>query len=170
MIRVVVDDLAALSADAIVRPATIRLAPATPIAEHLDRAGGPAFARALALRADLAIGAAVVTAGGALPAEFVIHAVIADGAGTVTPAGLARAWLSVLERAREWQFAHIATPPLHPGSADLRVADVAEGMISVLRTREDPGDFPTSVSLVVDSDDHRAVFTAALRTSAPFRP
>ena len=163
MIRVVVDDLASASADAIVRPATIRLAPTTPAAERLDRAGGAELQAALALRDELAVGAAVVTAGGTLPAEFVIHAVVVTDAGPITAQGLRRAWRSVLERAREWQFAHIATPPLHPGTPELRLADVAGAMAEVLLEVGDLGGFPSSVSFVVDSEEDRAVFTAALR-------
>lgn len=163
MIRVVVDDLASASADAIVRPATIRLAPTTPAALRVDHAGGSALQVALALRDDLAVGAAVVTAGGSLPVEFVIHAVVATDATQVTAQTLRRAWRSVLERAREWQFAHIATPPLHPGSPELRLAEVADAMAEVLREVGDTGGFPSSVSFVVDSEEDRAVFTAALR-------
>jgi len=163
VIRVVVDDLASASADAIVRPATIRLAPTTPAAQRVDRAGGAALQTALALREDLAVGAAVVTAGGSLSVEFVIHAVVTTDAGPVTAPGLRRAWRSVLERAREWQFAHIATPPLHPGSPELRLAEVADAMAEVLREVGDMDGFPSSVSFVVDSEEDRAVFTAALR-------
>lgn len=167
MIRVVVDDLASASADAIVRPATIRLAPTTPAARRVDHAGGSALQGALTLRDDLAVGAAVVTAGGGLTAEFVIHAVVSTDAAQVTVQGLRRAWLSVLERAREWQFVHIATPPLHPGSPELRLAEVAGAMADVLREIGDTGGFPSSISFVVDSEEDRAVFTAALGRASP---
>ncbi len=40
MIRVVVDDLTFLSADAIVRPATTRLDPTTPAVRRLETVGG----------------------------------------------------------------------------------------------------------------------------------
>jgi O-acetyl-ADP-ribose deacetylase (regulator of RNase III) len=170
VIRVVVDDLASVSADAIVRPATIRLAPLTAAAERVDRAGGAAFQAAVELRDDLAVGAAVVTAGGGLAAEFVIHAVVASAPADVTAKGLRRAWLSVLERAREWQFAHLATPPLHPGSATLPLGEVAGAMAEVLREVAGSGDFPSSISFVVDSEEDRAVFKAALRVGEASPP
>lgn len=169
MIRVVVDDLASASADAIVRPATVRLAPTTPAAQRVDRAGGASFQVALALREDLAVGAAVVTAGGGLGAEFVIHAVVASQPGQVTAKDLRRAWRSVLERAREWQFAHIATPPLHHGSPELRLAEVAGAMAEELREVGESA-FPSSISFVVDSEEDRAVFTAALGPLGTSRP
>ena len=69
MIRVVVDDLAFLGADAVVRPATTRLAPTTPAVRRLESVAGPGFADSLRLQKELAVGAAVVTAGGGgLPA------------------------------------------------------------------------------------------------------
>jgi O-acetyl-ADP-ribose deacetylase (regulator of RNase III) len=169
VIRVVVGDLAAVSADAIVRPVTTRLAAITPPGERLDRAGGPAFQRAIELRTELAVGAAVVTPGGGLPAEFVIHAVVRADPAPVTAKDLTRAWRSVLERAKEWQFGHLAVPPLFAGSPELRLADVAEAMAAVLRAHGETGDFPTAVSFVVESDDERAVFTAAMRLGEAFR-
>ncbi len=170
MIRVVVGDLAAVSADAIVRPVTTRLTAVTPAGERLDQAGGPAFRRALELRTDLAVGAAVVTPGGELPAEFVIHAVVGDIPASVLPLHLARAWRSVLERAKEWQFGHIAAPPMHVGSDALRLADVAVAMAGALRAHAAANDFPTAVSFIVESEDERAVFSAALRLGEESRP
>jgi O-acetyl-ADP-ribose deacetylase (regulator of RNase III) len=163
VIRVVVDDLAAMSADAIVRPATIRLAAATPAAERVGQAGGPAFAEAIVLRRDLAVGAAVVTAGGALPAEFVIHAVVAAADGAVTRLGLSRAWLSALERAQEWQFAHVAAPPIARVSPELPLDDLADEMLLVLAGHRAAGGFPHALSFVVATEDEHGVFRAAIR-------
>src|SRR5439155_6679739 len=72
VIRVVVDDLAFLSSDAIVRPATTRLDPTTPAVRRLEQVGGKEFVGRLQVHKDLAVGSAVVTGGGGdLPAEFV---------------------------------------------------------------------------------------------------
>jgi len=165
VIDVVVDDLASVTADAIVRPTTTRLTPTTPAGERLARAGGPAFAAASVARTELAVGAAVVTAGGALPVEFVIHAIVASETVPVTATSLGRAWLSALERAKEWQFARVAVPPLHTGSAEFRLAAVAETMLGVLRAHQATGGHPTSISFVVESEEERAVFSAAVQLS-----
>src|SRR2546422_8403829 len=72
VIRVVVDDLAFLACDAIVRPATTRLDPTTPMVRRLEQVGGTEFVGRLRVHKDLAVGSAVVTGGGGdLPAEFV---------------------------------------------------------------------------------------------------
>src|SRR5207249_12152977 len=105
VIRVVGGERASLAAPAVVRPPTPRLDPTTPALRRLETVGGTAFTRGLQLQKELAVGAAVVTAGGGdLPAEFVIHAVIRSDTEPVTRDGVARAWRSTLEQAREWEF------------------------------------------------------------------
>src|SRR5207249_1889077 len=91
--------LAFLASDAIVRPATTRLDPTTPAVRRLEQVGGAEFTGHMRIQKELAVGAAVVTAGGGdLPAEFVIHAVIRSDTEPVTRDGVARAgslgWLA----------------------------------------------------------------------------
>src|SRR5205807_5864121 len=75
VIQVVVDDLAFLPSDAVVRPVTSRLDATTPAVRRLETVGGPAFVDRLHVHKELGIGSAVVTGGGDLPGELVIHAV-----------------------------------------------------------------------------------------------
>lgn len=164
MIRVVVDDLAIVACDAIVRPATARLEPTTPVGRRLEQFGGPDFLRRLRLHNDLAVGAAVVTGGGGdLPAEFVIHAVIQSDADPVSPKSVAVGWRSVLQRAREWEFARLTTPPIGTGAGNLTVEDAAEIMLAVLTTEFGDARFPQDVTFVVETPEDRDVFEAALR-------
>jgi len=76
VIRVVVDDLAAVVADAVVRPTNGNLEAITPALRRLELAAGPRFRDLCRVQHELAVGAAVVTPGGDLPAELVVHAVI----------------------------------------------------------------------------------------------
>src|SRR5437879_12120550 len=70
VIRVVVDDLTFLSADAIVRPATTRLDPTTHAVRRLEPVGGAESSSHLRLQKELPVGAAGVTArGGDLPPD-----------------------------------------------------------------------------------------------------
>ena len=166
MIRVVVDDLAFLAADAIVRPATVRLDPTTPVVRRLEQVGGAEFASRMRVQKELAVGAAVVTAGGGdLPAEFVIHAVIQSDTEPVSRAGVARAWQSALEQAREWEFASLTVPPIGTGAGNLSVEDAADVMVQVLQAHLGGGGavYPANVSFVVETPEDRAVFEAALR-------
>jgi O-acetyl-ADP-ribose deacetylase (regulator of RNase III) len=164
VIRVVVDDLAVLACDAIVRPATARLDPTTPAGRRLEQVGGVEFASHLRLQQELAVGAAVVTAGGGgLPAEFVIHAVIQSDTEPVTRGGVARAWQSALQQAREWEFASLSAPPIGTGAGNLSVEDAAAIMVPILQAHLDGASFPATVSFVVETPEDRDAFEAALR-------
>jgi O-acetyl-ADP-ribose deacetylase (regulator of RNase III) len=164
VIRVVVDDLGFLPADAIVRPATTQLEPTTPALRRLEQMGGPEFLRQLRLNTELVVGAAVVTgAGGDLPAEFVIHAVIQSRDEPVSRRGVARAWQSVLERAREWGFLRLSVPPLGIGAGNLTLEDAAEILISTLQAQAAATAAPNEVAIVVETEDQRAVIEAVLR-------
>jgi O-acetyl-ADP-ribose deacetylase (regulator of RNase III) len=162
--RVVVDDLAFHASDAIVRPATARLDATTPMVRRLEQIGGPEFQRRLRINRDLAVGAAVVTgAGGDLAAEFVIHAVIQSDTEPATATSVRRAWQSALERAVDWSFARVSTPPLGTGAGNLSLEDASEIMVSVLKTHLTTADYPVEVTVVVESPVEREVFDAALR-------
>jgi O-acetyl-ADP-ribose deacetylase (regulator of RNase III) len=166
VIQVVVDDLAFLAAEAVVRPATTRLDPTTPAIRRLETVGGTAFTRGLQLQKELAVGAAVVTAaGGDLSAEFVIHAVIQSESESVSRDGVARAWRSTLQQAQEWEFTSLTVPPIGIGAGNLSVEDAADIMVPILKTHLGNAAFPTSVSIVVETPEERDAFEAALRRS-----
>lgn len=164
--EVAVDDLAFRATDAIVRPATARLDPTTPVVRRLETVGGQAFRDVLHVNRDLAVGAAVVTAGGDLPAEFVIHAVIQSEREPVSRASVTRAWLSALQRAQEWQFARLTAPPLGTGAGNLTIEDAAEIMVAVAKVHRETAAFPTDVCFVVETPEERDVFAAALKRAA----
>jgi len=167
VIRVVVDDLAFLESDAIVRPATARLDPTTPVVRRLEKVGGSEFLDRLRLQKELAVGAAVVTAGGGgLPAEFVIHAVIQSDTEPVTREAVARAWLSALERAHEWEFARLTAPPIGTGAGNLALEDAAAIMATVLKSHVGLAPFPTDVCIVVETPEDREAFEVALRIAS----
>ena len=161
--RVVVDDLAFVASDAIVRPATTQLEPTTPALRRLEQLGGPDFLRHLETHTELAVGAAVVTAaGGDLPAEFVIHAVILGRDEPISSRGVSRAWRSVLERAREWGFARLSVPPPGIGAGNLTLEDAAEILVSVFQ--EQPAETaPQEVAIVVETEEQRQVFEGVLK-------
>lgn len=167
MIRVVVDDLGFIPADAIVRPATAELEPTTPGLRRLEQMGGAEFQQRLRLNTELVVGAAVVTgAGGALPAEFVIHAVIQSREEPISRRGVARAWRSVLERAGEWGFARLSVPPMGIGAGHLALEDAAEILISVAREHAPGGAAPADIAIVVETEDQRAVIEGVQRRLA----
>lgn len=162
MIRVVVDDLAFVAADAIVRPATVTLQSTTPALRRLEQVGGPEFWRHFHLNQPLAVGAAVVTGGGALPAEFVIHAVVMNETDPVSPTGVRRALQSALERAADWHLARLTIPPLGVGAGQLAMEDAARLMVEVLRGGLTDAGHPSEVCIVVETESDRELFEALL--------
>ena len=98
MIEVVVDDLAFVRADAVLRPADDRLEPAQGAAARLDTQAGPRFADLRRVQNPLVVGAAVVALGAVVVAvagfgvvgvveTFAVVGVLpgASGAGSVSP-------------------------------------------------------------------------------------
>ena len=165
MIRVVVDDIAFVPADAVVRPATEKLEPTSSALRHLEQVGGPALHTQLKVQQALAVGAAVVTAAGDLPAEFVIHAVIRGEREPVSPSTVRRALTSALQRSVDWQLARVAIPPLGTGAGNLSVEDVAAVMCDALSRHMASTSYPMDVQIVVESEEDRQVFEAELRRS-----
>ena len=166
MIRVVVDDLAFHAAEAVVRPVTTRLDPTTPAVRRLQVVGGSEFAGHLHLQKELPVGAAVVTAGGGdLSAAFVIHAVIQSDTEPVTRDGVARAWRSTLQQAREWEFTSLTAPPIGTGAGNLSIEDAADIMVPILKYHLGSETFPAEVAIVVERPEEQEAFEAALRRS-----
>lgn len=164
MIRVVVDDLAFVEADALVRPATATLESVSPALRRLDEVGGPAFWKQLRVPTRLAVGAAVVTGGGDLASEFVIHAVVASDEEPVTPTGIRRAITSVLQRAADWELERLTMPLLGTGPGNLPFEDAARILVDML-TRDLPrATYPSDVCIVVDTDEERELVDAFIRS------
>ena len=163
MIRVVVDDIAFVQADAVIRPATATLEPTSSALRHLEQVGGPSLQRQSQVQQALAVGAAVVTGGGELPTEFVIHAVVRSITEPVSSAGIRRALTSALQRAVDWHFARVTLPPLGTGAGNLSVEDAAQVMVEVLGRHLAAAPYPTDVTIVVEREEDKRVFDGWLR-------
>jgi O-acetyl-ADP-ribose deacetylase (regulator of RNase III) len=165
VIRVVVDDLAFVAADAIVRPATALLEPTTPALRRLEQVGGSAFLDGLRVERELAVGSAVVTAGGDLAAELVIHAIIQSATEPVSRDTVRRALTAALQRAADWQLAHLAIPVLGTGAGGLELEDAADILGAVLAAVPAGGGCPQAVTVVAETDEEQRVLAAYIRKS-----
>jgi len=163
VIRVVVDDLAFVEADALVRPATATLAPVSPALRRLEQLGGPGFLAQLRAPMPLAVGAAVVTTAGDLAPEFIIHAVIMSDEQPVTPSGVRRTITSIVQRAVDWELARIATPLLGAGPGSLTPEDAARILNDTLASDMRHTTYPREVCIVVESEEDRDMVEAFIR-------
>ena len=128
MIEVRVEDLAFFEGNAIIRPSTATLDATTPLLRRLEQAGGASLLKQLRIGEPLPVGAAVVTGAGDLPVELLVHAVVSSPTERVSRDGVRRAFRSALQRAHEWQLAHVAVPPLGLGAGNLSIDDKCKQM------------------------------------------
>jgi O-acetyl-ADP-ribose deacetylase len=151
VILVVVDDLAFVTADAVVRAADETLNPVSPEMSRLDRQAGERFAALRRVSTPLDPGAAVVTGGGDLPAPFVLHVVVRD-----------RALVSAWQRAGDWGLSRIAAPLVGVGAGQLSLEDSAE-LLAETFPDLGQGGCPSELRIVVERDEDRALVEAIVR-------
>jgi O-acetyl-ADP-ribose deacetylase (regulator of RNase III) len=164
VITVVVDDLASIQADAVLRPAGESLEPLTATATRLDERGGPRFADQYRVSSPLAAGAAVVTGGGELPAPFVIHVVLRDSIKPVARATVRRALVSAWERAGEWGLGRLAAPLVGADGGGLSLEEAA-GLLAETFPRAEVAS-PAELWIVVERQEDRDVVEAIVRRTA----
>jgi O-acetyl-ADP-ribose deacetylase (regulator of RNase III) len=140
------------------------LEPVSVALRRLELVGGPAFWGQIERATRLAVGAAVVTSGGELPAEFVIHAVIRSEDEPVTSGGVRRAITSVVQRAVDWELASIALPLLGTGPGNLEPEDAARLLTDALAQELEHAPFPRDVTIVVETDEQRDLVEACFRS------
>jgi O-acetyl-ADP-ribose deacetylase (regulator of RNase III) len=146
VIRAVAGDLASVAADAVARPATTRLEPLTTARRHLDDAAGPRFIGQRAVRRELGVGSAVVTAAGDLPAEFVVHLVLGQAEDAVTTDTVRRAVEAALFQCVQWHIGTLACPI--PAAGNLAAEAALTVLLEVLRAHVRVATYPANVLIV----------------------
>jgi O-acetyl-ADP-ribose deacetylase (regulator of RNase III) len=164
VIQVVVDDLALMQADAVLRPADENLAPLTEVISRLDQRAGARFAEQRRLSTPLTAGAAVVTGSGDLTAPFVLHAVIRDPDARVSREVVRRALVSAWERATEWELGIIATPLVGAGADQLSTEEAATLLAETFP--DDASGCPFELRIVVEQETDRDLVEAIVRRTA----
>ncbi len=162
MIRAVVDDLAFLPVDAVVRPADDALDPITPAIAKLDQQAGPAFAALRRVQSPLGSGAAVVTGAGDLAASFVVHVVIRSESSNVQGDAVRRALISAWQRAAEWQFRSVAAPLVGVGAGQLSLEEAATLLVDTFLEQSGDDRCPAELSIVVEREEDRLLAEAII--------
>lgn len=166
VVEIRIDDLAFFEGDAIIRPVNAELGATTPLLRRLELAGGDALARQLKLNEPLPVGAAVVTAAGALPSPLMVHAVIASRDEQVTRDSVRRALTSALQRADGWRLARVGIAPFGLGAGNLDIEESAGIMFDVVNAHHRWGEFPSHVTVFAETPDEAAALEAARARSA----
>jgi len=120
--------------DAIVNAANSALVLGAGVAGAIRANGGPAIQQECDRIGPIAVGEAVVTGAGALPARFVIHAASMPPGGVATEASVRGSFRRSLELAREAGCRSIAVPAIGAGVAGFPLRRCAELLLEEART------------------------------------
>lgn len=162
MIRLIVDDVAFLEVDAVVRPSDQVLEPVSSSATHLDHMAGEKFLQQRRVTAPLEIGSAVVTGSGELAAPYVIHIVIKDDEVNADRESVGRALQSAWHRATEWQLTRVATPLVGAGPGQLTIEDAA-GLLKQSLDERPQAAYPSEIHVVLDRENDRDLVAGILQ-------
>ncbi len=91
-----------------------------------------------------------------------IHAIINSDTEPITGASVHRAIVSALQRAADWQIAHLTVPPLGTGAGNLSLEDAADVMCQALAVQTESA-FPNQVTIVVETEEEKLVFDGYLQ-------
>lgn len=169
MIRVVVGDLVAQVADALVRPIRSDLAPVSAASRDIGLAAGEELEERLARLGTLPVGGAVLTPSGRLPASFLIHVVVMSEEEPQSSLSVQRALRNGLRRATDWGLASLALPPLGLTVGTIEPEASARALVEILFNHLDEGAAPLDFTIVVASDFEASLFDGLVEELARTR-
>jgi O-acetyl-ADP-ribose deacetylase (regulator of RNase III) len=155
-------DLAVLAAGAVMRPVAADFSAVTPAMRRLDQAAGAAVAAQCRQMGALPLGSAVITAGGDLAAEYLVHVAVRSEEEAVSGSTVRRGILNGLRRLSEWEVETVAMPLLGTGAGNLDAEDAAQILVSVLAEHVQQSTYPKRVVVVVENEYERLAVERAL--------
>lgn len=162
MIEVRQGDLAVLAAGAVMRPVAADFSAVTPAMRRLDQAAGAAVAAQCGQMGALPLGSAVITAGGDLAAEYLVHVAVRSEEEAVSASTVRRGILNGLRRLSEWEVETVAMPLLGTGAGNLDAEDAAQILVAVLAEHVQQSTYPKRVVVVVENEYERLAVERAL--------
>jgi O-acetyl-ADP-ribose deacetylase (regulator of RNase III) len=157
-------ELWSLPVDAVVNPANSLGIMGGGIGGSLRRQGGDVIQQAAMAAAPIAIGAALVTTAGQLPAKNVIHVPTMDEPGQVIGAeNVRRAARAALIAADRNNFKVIAIPGIGTDLGSVPMDEAARAIVEEIRAHRRP--CPETIYLVDTNDEMVAALEEALRNA-----
>jgi O-acetyl-ADP-ribose deacetylase len=153
-------DVTKLEVDAIANAANTQLMHGGGVAGAIRRAGGPGVQSESEDKAPIALGEAVETTAGDMPARYVIHAATMELGGPTSGEVIARATESTLAKADELGCRSLALVAFGTGVGGFPLDEAARIMVDAARSHE-----PSSLERVVfavHGAEAEAAFNAAL--------
>ncbi|HEX2410717.1 MAG TPA: macro domain-containing protein [Solirubrobacteraceae bacterium] len=161
-VEVLDTDITGLEVDAIANAANTRLLHGGGVAGAISRAGGPGVDAESAEKAPIALGQAVETTAGEMPARWVIHAATMELGGPTSPDIIRRATASTLARADELGARSLALVAFGTGVGGFPLDEAARIEVEEVRRHLDTGSGIERVVFAVHGDAARRAFEAAL--------
>jgi len=152
-------DVTTLEVDAIANAANTQLRHGGGVAGAIARAGGPEVQRESDEKAPIALGEAVETTAGEMPARWVIHAATMELGGPTSAEIIERATRSTLATAEELGCRSLALVAFGTGVGGFPLDEAARLMVGV--TREHEGGLERIV-FAVHGEEAERVFAEAL--------
>jgi O-acetyl-ADP-ribose deacetylase (regulator of RNase III) len=167
-IHLVQGDLTRRPVAAIVNAANSSLLGGGGVDGAIHRAGGPQILEECrqirARQGSLPTGEAVITSGGRLPAQYVIHTVgpVWNGGHQGEPEKLANCYRNSLRLAAEKQLASLAFPGISTGVYGYPKPEAAAIAVREVRQFLSENEFPQTVEFVVFDDESRRLYEREL--------
>ncbi len=159
-------DVTTLDVDAIANAANTQLAHGGGVAGAISRAAGPELQRESTAKAPIALGGAVETAAGALPARFVIHAATMELGGPTSADVIRRATAATLWKAEELGLRSLALVAFGTGVGRFPVEEAARIEVEEVERHLRSGSRLERVVFAVRGAQAEAAFRAALQAAA----
>ena len=132
-LEVIAGDVTTLEVDAITNAANTELKHGGGVAAAISRAGGPEVQRESDEKAPIALGEAVETTAGEMPARYVIHAATMELGGPTSAAVIERATRSTLAKADELGCRSLALVAFGTGVGGFPLEEAARIMVGAAR-------------------------------------
>src|SRR5213078_3153959 len=135
-VEVLEADITQLEVDAIANAANTQLRHGGGVAAAISRAGGPEVQRESDQKAPVALGDAVETTAGDMPARYVIHAATMELGGPTSAEIIERATRSTLAKAEELGCRSLALVAFGTGVGGFPLEEAARVMVGAAREHE----------------------------------
>lgn len=157
-------DITSLPVNAIVNPANSRGIMGSGVSGAIRHQGGDAIQAEAMSRAPIAVGAALVTGAGELPAQHVIHAPTMEEPGMQIGAeNVRRAARAALIAAAAQKVQVLAIPGIGTGIGGVPIDESARAIVEEIRAHK--RDHPETIYLVDQNPEMVAAFEEALKNA-----
>jgi O-acetyl-ADP-ribose deacetylase (regulator of RNase III) len=157
-----VGDIAQADTEAVVNAANNELWMGSGVAGALKRAGGDVIEREAVAQGPIAVGEAVLTSGGELPALYVLHAAAMAPGRPATAASVQAAVESALRLAAEQEIESVSLPALGTGVGALDFASCARGTFHAIAAHCARQSQPEEIRIVLFGENALQAFEAVL--------